>query len=107
MAELFFWMLARRSTAFDLRGKSPTLSQLACVELDLENNARILESGRCANKNSATNGNVDLRCDGGKNPAWRPLVGSLDGGQIGQSADLMRAIYATDLHAVDCLSHMA
>jgi hypothetical protein len=63
--------------ALDLRGKFPTLSQLACVELDLENSARILESGTCANKNSATNGNVDLRCDDGRNSALMQVRGLL------------------------------
>jgi hypothetical protein len=63
--------------ALDLRGKFPTLSQLACVEVDLENSARILENGRCANKNSATNGNVDLRCDDGRNSALMQVRGLL------------------------------
>jgi len=57
------------SLGADLKGKFPTLSQLVCVERGLEKNFRILESGRCSEKNSTATGRVELDCDDGRNSA--------------------------------------
>jgi hypothetical protein len=61
--------VALDSLGADLRGKFPTLSQLVCVQRGLEKNLRMLESGRCSEKNSTATGRVDLNCDDGRNSA--------------------------------------
>jgi hypothetical protein len=57
------------SLGADLKGKFPTLSELVCVQRGLEKNLRMLESGRCSEKNSTATGRVDLNCDDARNSA--------------------------------------